>query len=381
MNVNHDLFWLQENELREVLEIIKSGNIVQGNEVKEFEKEFAQYVGTPYAVAVSTGTAGLHVALQVLNNERTGKIITTPLSFVSTANSVLYIGATPVFADIESQSMNIDPIQVESTKDSATHGVVGVHLYGLPFKIKEILKICKSSDMFLVEDCAQALGSTYNGKHTGTFGHAGIFSFYDTKHLKLGEGGMIVTNQKNIAEKCRMIRSHGASKQYRHDYLGYNYRMNEVFAKIGRIQLKKVKEQLRARIERAKIYMEDLSDIDGLSIPSIPKNVTHSFYRFPVIMKKKYLRRKNLISSINQKIGVELYTGYPCPIYKQPLYQEISKRVWLSKYRKFPKYSTLKCNNTELAIKSLVELPTDPWIPEGEIIRISNALRESFNEI
>lgn len=381
MNLKNDPFWLQEGELREVLEIIKSGNIVQGVEVREFEKEFAQFVGTQYAVAVSTGTAGLHLALQSLNNEKGGKIITTPLSFVSTANSILYVGATPVFADIELPSMNIDPTEVEGKYDSATRGIVGVHLYGLPFKIKEMMKICKSKDIFLVEDCAQALGSSYDGKQTGTFGQAGVFSFYDTKHLKLGEGGMITTNKKDVAEKCSMLRSHGASKQYRHEYLGYNYRMNEVFAKIGRIQLRKAREQLKARMERARIYMEILRDIDGLEIPHVSENSTHSFYRFPVMMKKKYLRRKNLISIMKQKIGVELHTGYPCPIYKQPLYQEISKRIWLSKHKKFPKYSKLRCRNTELAIKSLIELPTDPWIPEDEISRISNTLRQSFNEI
>ena len=379
--MTNDSFWLQENELREVLEIIKSGNIVQGNEVAEFEKEFAKYVGTSYAIAVSTGTAGLHIALQVINNEKSGKIITTPLSFVSTANSILYVGSIPVFVDIEPTSLNIDPTQVKNKLDSNTCGIVGVHLYGLPFKIKEMLEICKANDTFLIEDCAQSLGSKYDGKHTGTFGEAGIFSFYDTKHLKLGEGGMIVTNNKVIMKKCRMIRSHGASRQYTHEYLGYNYRLNEVFAKIGRIQLKKAKTLIKARIERAKIYFEDMVDIDGISLPPIAANVTHSFYRFPILMKKKYMKRKNLISSIRRKIGVDLHTGYPCPIYKQPLYQEISKRLWLSKYKKFPKYYNLNCKNTESAIRSLIELPTDPWISIDEITKISQAFKQTFNQL
>ncbi len=377
---NNDLFWLQEHELLEVLEIIKSGNIVQGVEVEEFEKEFARYVGATHAIAVSTGTAGLHVALQTLNDERAGKIITTPLSFVSTANSILYVGGIPIFSDIDS-TMNIDPKEIENDLDSNTHGVVGVHLYGLPFKIKEIMKICKTNNMFLIEDCAQSLGSKCDGKHTGTFGDAGIFSFYDTKHLKLGEGGMIVTNNKDTMRKCRMIRSHGAAQQYQHEYLGYNYRLNEVFAKIGRIQLKKAKSLIKARIERAKIYAEDLSEIDGLALPIIPRNVIHSFYKFPVIMKKKYQMRKKLLSSISKKIGANLSTGYPCPIYKQPLYQEISKRLWLSRYNKFPKYSSIKCKNTESVIKSLIELPTDPWISLDEIARISRTFRQSFNQI
>ncbi|MGI0010805.1 MAG: DegT/DnrJ/EryC1/StrS family aminotransferase [Nitrosopumilaceae archaeon] len=381
MNTRNDLFWLQENELLEVLEIIKSGNIVQGTEVAEFEKEFARYIGASYAVSVSTGTAGLHIALQALNNERNSKIITTPLSFVASANSILYIGSIPVFADIELPTLNIDPIFVKSKLDSNTNGVVGVHLYGHPFKIKEMTKLCKDNDAFLVEDCAQALGATYEGKNTGTFGDAGVFSFYDTKHLKLGEGGMIITNKKGVMKKCSMIRSHGASKQYRHEYLGYNYRLNEVFAKIGRIQLKKIKRMINARRERAKIYFESLANIDNLALPPITKNITHAFYRFPVLMNKKSSKRSNLILSVRKRIGIDLHTGYPCPIYKQPLYQEISKRLWLSRYRKFPQYNMIRCRNTELAIKSLIELPVDPWIPEDEIVTISKALRQSLNQI
>lgn len=379
-NSNDDLFWLRENELREVLEIIKSGNIIQGPEVEGFEKEFARYVGVPYAVSVSTGTAGLHVALQVLNKERNGKIITTPHSFISTANSILYVGAIPIFVDTDS-SMNIDPTQVEKNFDSQTHGILGVHLYGLPFKIKQMMKICKKKNAFLVEDCAQALGSTYDGKHVGTFGDVGIFSFYDTKHLKLGEGGMIVTKKKIVMEKCRMIRSHGMSRQHVHQYLGYNYRMNEVFAKIGRIQLKKIKELVNARRERGKIYFEDLRNVSGLLLPSIPRNVQHSFYRFPIIIKTKSSRRKDLISTVRQKIGIKLNTGYPAPIYKQPLYQQISKRFWMAKLLTFPKYSKLRCRNAELTIRSLVELPTDPWISEDEIMRISSSFKRAFNEI
>ncbi|MHB8545742.1 MAG: DegT/DnrJ/EryC1/StrS family aminotransferase [Nitrosotalea sp.] len=380
MKKNTDEFWLQENELREVLEIIKSGNIVQGPEVEGFEKEFASYVGVPYAISVSSGTAGLHVALQILNNERNGRIITTPHSFVSTANSILYVGAKPVFVDTNS-TMNIDPIQVEKNWNSQTHGLLGVHLYGLPFEIKKMMKICKENNGFLVEDCAQALGSTYDDKHVGTFGDAGIFSFYDSKHLKLGEGGMIVTSKKNIMEKCKMIRSHGMKKKYLHEYLGYNYRMNEIFAKIGRIQLKKIKKLVAARRERGKIYLEDLANVDNLEIPLIPENAQHSFYRFPVIMKKNTSRRKDLISLVQRKIGTELSTGYPIPIYKQPLYQQISKRLWMARVSSFPDYSKIRCKNAELIIRSLIELPTDPWISEADIMKISKVFKSAFEDL
>lgn len=379
--VDADSFWLQNNELKEVLEIIKSGNIVQGIEVEKFEKEFAQYVGASYAIGVSTGTAGLHTALQVLNNTKRDKILTTPLSFISTSNSILYVGSIPIFADVELDSLNIDPIQLKNKMNSTVGGIIGVHLYGLPFKIKEILKICKEHDSFLIEDCAQSLGSKYHGKQTGVFGDAGVFSFYDSKHLKLGEGGMIVTNSKNTMRKCKMIRSHGASKHNHHENLGYNFRMNEIFAKIGRIQLKKASTLIDARIQRAKIYSEELSDVKEISSPIVPSHSVHSFYKFPILMKKKYSKRKKLISSIEKKIKIHLNVGYPCPIYKQPLYQEICDKLWFSKYKKFPDYSNLKCQNTESIIKNLVELPTDPWIPIEKIIQISKTLKKTFNEI
>ena len=379
--MNNDSFWLEENELREVLEIIKSGNIVQGIEVEKFEKEFARYVGTSHAIAVSTGTAGLHTALEVLNYKKSGNIITTPLSHISTANSILHVGSVPNFVDIESTSMNIDPLEIKNKINSNTNGVVGVHLYGLPFKIREMQKICRENNSFLIEDCAQSLGSKYDGKHTGTFGDAGIFSFYDSKHLKLGEGGMIVTNKKNIMEKCKMIRSHGSSKQNQHEYLGYNFRLNEVFAKIGRIQLKKASKLITARIQRAKIYFEELSDMDQLSLPCIPNNTVHSFYKFPILLKKNNRKRKKIISNVEKKTHTSLTTGYPCPIYKQPLYQEICDRLWLSEYKKFPNYSNLKCQNTESVIRNIIELPTDPWIPLDKIVQISKIFKQTIIDI
>ena len=370
-------YWLSESELKEVNEILKSGNLVQGEEVEKFENEFAEFVGSSYAISVNSGTAGLHTALSALNHNSSGNIITTPLSFAATSNSILYEKLEPFFVDVKKSSMNIDPDEIKKNIDKNTRGVIGVHLYGFPFDVHETKKICDENNLFLIEDCAQSLGAKLDGKFTGTFSDAGVFSFYDTKHLRLGEGGMIVTNNKKTYEKCKLIRSHGMSRQYVHEMIGYNYRMNEIFAKIGRIQLKKASSLLHARIEHAKIYSDTLQNISNISIPDIPSNIIHTFYKFPIILKNNLLRG-DFLSKINENKDL-IQTGYGMPIYKQPSYTNLSNSPLYETSKQ--DYNNLVCPNTEYLVENLIELPTDPWIPASTIHEISDSIRKACNDI
>ncbi len=373
---NNDPYWLDEHELKEVNEIIKSGNIAQGEEIEKFEKDFAKDIGVKYAISVNSGTAALHVGLESSNIEK-GDIITTPLSFISTANSILYTGSKPIFCDVSKESLNLDSEKVKKIVNSKTKAILGVHLYGYPLEINNFKKICKENNISLVEDCAQALGTKYHEKSIGTFGDFGAFSFYDSKHLKLGEGGMIVTDNKGIAEKAKMIRSHGMSSTYKHEMFGYNYRFNNILAKIGQIQLKKIKKIMKERVIRGKIYKEELKDQDSIIIPQT--KLEHSYYRFPILIKNKSKRDKVVKNMNNNKNNISV--GYPMPIYKQPVFKDFSKKVWMSKNLGSTNYNKIKCQNTELITKSMIELPTNPSIPIEEIYRIIKLLKNILDRL
>ena len=199
---------LEDDEIEAVKDVLKSGMLAQGPKVKEFEEAFASYIGTKYAIAVNSGTAALHIALLAPGIGKGDEVITTPLSFISTANSVPFCGAKPVFVDIDEDTFNIKPNLIYEKITPRTKALLPVHLYGQPCDMKEIVKICGEHNLALIEDACQAHGAGYAGKKVGSFG-IGCFSFYPTKNMTTGEGGMITTNNKDIAEKARMIRNHG----------------------------------------------------------------------------------------------------------------------------------------------------------------------------
>jgi len=252
-----------EEEVAAVREVLLSGSYVSGIKVKEFEEKFAEYIGTKYAVAVGTGTAALFIALEALGIGKGDEVIVPPLTFFATVSSVLYLGAVPVFADLDMDDLCLSPESVEQQITAKTKAILPVHLFGAAAKMDEILDISGKHGLIVVEDCAQAHGTEYKGKKVGATGHAGAFSFFATKHMTTGEGGMITTNSEDVAEQCKVIRSHGMSGRDDHLRLGYNNRMTEMEAAMGIIQLKKLDELNRKRIENSEYLLNEDEEPQG----------------------------------------------------------------------------------------------------------------------
>jgi len=310
-------------ELQAVAEVLKSGMLAQGKVVAEFETAFAKYVGVKNAVAVSNGTVALDITLKSLGIKEGDEVIVPSFSFISTANAVLFQGAKPVFADVDERTFNINPEDLLEKISNRTKAIIGVHLFGHPFDVKEIQDICEDYNTYLIEDCAQAHGAEYEHNKVGGFGVAGCFSFYATKNMTTGEGGMITTDSEKIAEVCRLLRSHGESQKYYHTMLGYNYRMTDVLAAMGVAQLKRLDISNEKRIRNAE-YLNQHINLSGLKLPDRKKGVKHVYHQYAVIIEKGFpmSRREKFMQYLREK-GIGCAIHYPLPIHKQPLYQRM----------------------------------------------------------
>jgi dTDP-4-amino-4,6-dideoxygalactose transaminase len=347
------------DEIKAVIEVLKSGMLAQGQKVKEFEEKVAEYVGVKYAIATSSGTTALHTALLAAGIKPGDEVITTPFTFIATANSILYCGAKPVFVDVDEKTFNIDPEKIEEKITEKTKTILPVHLYGQPADMEKILKICESHNLLLIEDAAQALGAEFKGKKVGSFGDCAIFSFYPTKNITTGEGGMVVTNNENIAEKCRKIRNHGEYQRYFVDLVGYNYRMTEVAAAIGLAQFKKLEKFNNKRIRNAKFLTRHLKDIDEIEVPFVDKRVKHVFHQYTI----KTSRRDELREFLEKK-GIQSVVYYPLPIHKQKIYQDLGYKDSLPV--------------AEELSKKVLSLPIHPNLKKEDLKLIVESIREFF---
>ncbi len=348
-----------EDEVKAVTEVLRSGVIAEGQKVKDFEAAFAKFTGTSFAVAVNSGTAALHAALLAHRIGRGDEVITTPFTFVATSNSVLFTGAKTVFADIREDTFNIDPESIIEKITPRTKAIIPVHLYGQSADMKAIMDIAEDKDLIIIEDACQAHGATFEGKSVGSFGE-GTFSFYPTKNMTTSEGGIITTNDKNVAEKARMIRSHGSKQRYLHEMLGFNLRMTDIAAAIGLVQLGKIGNFNQSRINNAQYLTKSLGKIKGLILPHVDKRCGHVFHQYTVRIRGD-LTRDEVVSSLNKnEIGTGIY--YPLPIHKQPYYKELG-------YNDFLPVS-------ERASKEVISLPVHPSLTKLDLDTISENLRE-----
>jgi dTDP-4-amino-4,6-dideoxygalactose transaminase len=347
------------DEIKAVVEVLKSGMLAQGQKVKEFEEKVAEYVGVKYAIATSSGTTALHTALLAAGIKPGHEVITAPFTFIATANSILYCGAKPVFVDVDEKTFNIDPEKIEEKITEKTKAILPVHLYGQPADMEKILKICESHNLLLIEDAAQALGAEFKGKKVGSFGDCAIFSFYPTKNITTGEGGMVVTNNENIAEKCRKIRNHGEYRRYFVDLVGYNYRMTEIAAAIGLAQFKKLEKFNNKRIRNAKFLTRHLKDIDEVEVPFVDKRVKHVFHQYTI----KTSRRDELREFLEKK-GIQSVVYYPLPIHKQKIYQDLGYKNSLPV--------------AEELSKKVLSLPIHPNLKKEDLKLIVESIREFF---
>lgn len=302
-----------------VLNVLSSGALSQGKLVEQFEQAFAGYIGTGNAIAVSNGTFALHLALLAQGIGKGDEVITTPFSFIASANAIVYCGARPVFCDIDPYGFNLDPSLIEARITPRTKAVLGVHLYGQAFDVDAISDICSRHNLVLIEDACQAHGAEYTAGKAGSFG-TGCFSFYPTKNMTTGEGGMITTSDPEIARRCRALRNHGQAERYYHTTLGFNARMTEIAAAIGLGQLKCLDEFNRKRIENAQTLTSAIELIPGLIPPAVLPNRKHVFHQYTIrVTKEFYLTRDELKKHLEAN-GVSCAIHYPLPITRQPLY-------------------------------------------------------------
>ncbi len=354
INVSRPYIGIKEKKA--VLEVLTSGNLAQGEKVEEFEINFAKYIGTKFAIATSNGTTALFLALSALGIGKGDEVITTSFSFIASANAILFTGAKPVFVDIESDSFNLNPSLIEKKISKKTKAILPVHLYGLPANMKEIKKIAKKHNLFVIEDACQAHGATIDGKKAGSIGIAGCFSFYATKNMTTGEGGMITTNNPGIAKKVKLLRQHGMEKRYHHKILGYNFRMMDITAALGIEQLKLLDERNKIRQSNAAFLTKELSKIGNIQTPKFDKTLTHVFNQYTIRVKKDFpLSRNGLIRFFaSNGIGTGIY--YPIPIHKQQVYKNLGYRIRLPV--------------TEKLSKEVVSLPIHPQVTKANLRRI-----------
>ena len=352
-----------DEEINAVVEVLKSGMLAHGKEVEAFEREFAEYLGAKHGIAVANGTAALDVALKALGIKEGDEVITTPFTFIATASSILFQRARPVFADIDPKTFNLDPNDVLEKITDKTKALLVVHLYGQPADMKAFKEIAEDHKLFLVEDCAQAHGAEYNGQKVGTFGDIAAFSFYPTKNMTTGEGGMVVTHDDELAERARLLRSHGQKERYYHVTLGHNMRMTNIAGALGRIQLRKLDEWNEARRKNADRLTSGISKITGLTPPYVAPHVRHVYHQYTIGVKEDFpLGRDELAHKLREKgIGTGIY--YPLPLHHQPLFRELD-------------YDQDCCPNAIDASKQVLSLPVHPAVSEDDIKYIVNALEE-----
>lgn len=343
-----------EEEKAAVMAVLESGQLAQGSRVAEFERQFAALCGTAHAVAVANGTAALHLALLAHGVGPGDEVITTSFSFIATANSVLFTGAQPVFADIDPATYTLDVDQVASLIRPRTRAIIPVHLYGQPADMAPLMELAQRHGLAMIEDACQAHAAQYRGRTVGSFG-TGCFSFYPTKNMMSGEGGMITTDDAALAEKLRMLRQHGMNRQYYHELLGYNLRLTDLHAAVGLAQLGKLAGWTEARQANAANYNARLPrDV----APAVRDGSTHVYHQYTIRIPGDRERAVELLA----ERGVQARVYYPLPIHQQPLYQQLGYRDRLP--------------HAEKASHQVLSIPVHPSLTEAERDQVAAAVSE-----
>lgn len=352
---------IEEDDIQAVVEVLKSDYLTTGPKIAEFEGMVADYVGVKYAVAISNGTSALHAACFAAGIGKGDEVITTPLTFAASANCVFYCGGTPVFADVDSKTYNIDPADIERKITSNTKAIIAVHLAGQPCDMDAIHKIARKHNLLVIEDGAHALGSEYKGKKVGSLSDMTTFSFHPVKPITTGEGGMIVTDNEGFYQKLMLFRSHGITRDenlmtrndgpwfYQQLDLGFNYRITDIQCALGCSQMKKLDRFLKRRKEIVSRYNKAFADCENIVTPyQLPD--TESGWHLYIIQVKNYDRRK-VFEQLRKK-GIAVNVHY-IPVYMHPYYQEHG-------------YKEVHCKNAEEIYSHILSLPLYPTLKEEE---------------
>lgn len=352
---------IEQDDIDAVVEVLRSDYVTTGPAVTDFEKAVAEYTGAKYAVAVANGTAALHVACLAAGLKKGDEVITTPITFAASANCALYCGATPVFADIEADTYNIDPAEIEKKITERTKAIIAVHFTGQPCKMDEIHAIAKKHNLLVIEDAAHALGADYKGKKIGSISDMTTFSFHPVKHITTGEGGMITTNNKELYERLVLFRSHGITRNeemmtkneggwyYEQLDLGYNYRITDIQCALGISQMKKLDRFVARRREIAARYDKAFAEIENIITPKQEEGCNNSWHLYVIQVVNK--ERKEVFDRLRaNNIGVNVHY---IPVYKHPYYQENG-------------YREVCCKNGEQYYERAISLPMYPLLSDEE---------------
>ncbi len=352
-----------------VIEVLKTPYLSLGKKYVEFQNEVSKFAGVKYAVATNSGTSALHLIVKALGIKKGDEVITTPFSFIASSNCILYEGATPVFVDIDEKTLNIDVSKIEEKITKKTKAILAVDVFSQPADWDALKKIAKKYNLFLIEDSAEALGSEYKGKKCGSFGDAAVFAFYPNKVITTGEGGAVLTDNKNIADVCRSMANQGrepkGEKWLSHIRLGYNYRLDEMSAALGLAQIKRIKEIIKKRNKVAKLYGQKLKSIKEIETPFVNPGNKLSWFVYVVKLPKRLVgnKRDNIIKEM-EKVGIQCNYYFQSihlqPFYKKefgyklgdyPVCEDISGRTLA-----LPFFNDLKEKEIDFVVKSLATL-------------------------
>ncbi|MFW9918302.1 MAG: DegT/DnrJ/EryC1/StrS family aminotransferase [Candidatus Thorarchaeota archaeon] len=365
---------IDKEEHEAVERVLESGMLAEGGESRELEKEFASYVGAKLATVTSNGTTALSTALEAMEINPGDEVITSPFTFIASANTISMIGAIPIFVDIDPNTYNIDPDRIKDAITERTKAIMPVHIFGMPCDMKQIMEIAEAHDLMVIEDACQAHGATVNGKMVGTIGHVGAFSFYATKNMMSGEGGMITTDDEDIYERALMIKNHGRGKGggYSHFRIGYNNRMMDLVSAIGRVQLKRLPEATRIRRKNADRYQTIFSEYSEI-IPQVEmEGLKSSYHVYAPKIKSDRLTRDEMITRLREH-NVGARTVYALPCHKQDTYLNIQKWRW-AKYVSYPDYSKVSLPNSEDIGATHFDIPVHPSLTDDDMRTIEKAI-------
>lgn len=367
--------WIDEDDINAVVETLRSSYLTTGPKIKEFEDKLAQYTGVKYAVGISNGTAALHAACFAAGIKEGHEVITSPITFAASANCVLYMGAKPVFADIDPKTYNIDPEDIKKKITKKTKAIIPVHFTGQPCDMDEILKIAREYNLMVIEDGAHALGAEYKGRPVGGIGDMTTFSFHPVKHITTGEGGAITTNDEALYKKLLLFRTHGITRDsnelidnegpwyYEQQDLGYNYRITDIQAALGVSQLNKSDKFLNLRREYVNLYNEGFKYINEIETPYQLKETSSSWHLYIIKLKLEKLkagRREIFDELVKRKIGANVHY---IPVYYHPFYKKLGYKKGL-------------CPNAEDLYERIITLPLFPKMNKQEIEYVISNVEE-----
>ncbi len=351
--------YIGPEEQAAVADVLASGILASGPRVHEFEAAFADYCRVQGAAACTNGTAGLCIAMMALDLPRGSKVLTTPFSFIATANCIRYAGCEPVFVDVDPHTalLTADGLRAALDRYPDARAILPVHLYGQACDIHAIVELAQSRGLYVIEDCAQAHGATDNGVPVGSIGDLGIFSFYPTKNMMTGEGGMITGRNAELLQRCRLYLDHGAPERYRHTTLGFNYRMTSIAAAIGLCQLQRLPGWTVQRQANARALSTALADLSWLSVPVERPGATHVYHQYVLLVDDRAGLQAHLTTA-----GVGSAVHYPCTIPDQPYYQDLG-------------YTSDGFPTAQQLARTVLSLPVHPALTADDVQTIIHAVR------